>query len=278
MNILNKIFTVSNLNYILLRHTSIVNQKALTKLALPHINLLTDFNTLYQYLEHNYRNEYVFKNEMLNQLVINKGFDTTSALRELQISDCIADFAVANNKQFEIFEIKTGLDSLARLSNQLTNYYQAFKYVSVMMAPQYYPSIKTYLSTSDTGLYILHDNDLIETIQKPQPHVDQLTYQSIFSILRKQEYEAIIYKYYHHLSHADDMHYYRDSYHMITQLPLLDLQNELETQLKLRYLQLKPGRAKLIMDFPFSLRHAIYFSGYSNRKLAELRDIIYHEK
>lgn len=273
MNILNNVFTVSNLNHILLWKNSIVNEKVLKELELPHVDLLTDFNTLYYYLEHHYRNEYLFKNEMLNQLVISKGLNRVSALRELAIGNCIADFAVAD-QQFDVFEIKTGLDSLVRLSNQLTNYYQAFKYVSVMIAPQYYPEITTHLFTSDIGLYILHDNNQIETIREPQPHTDQLTYQSVFRILHKREYEAIIYKYHHHLSSADDMHYYCDSYCLIKQIPLLTLQNELEAQLKLRYLQLRPERAKLITDFPYALRHAIYFSNYGKNKLHDLHEIL----
>lgn len=77
---------------------------------------------VYKHLVIHYKNEYFFKNELLNQLAFSEE-DTT--IVELPVSGSIADF-IAVNDSATVYEIKTALDNFERLDTQLSNYSRAF--------------------------------------------------------------------------------------------------------------------------------------------------------
>lgn len=278
--ILQNVFTKCNLENIYVYHRSDINEKALhkIKLAPSKINIAHDFNSLYQYFDQNYRDEYIFKNELLKQLVIKVGIDKVSALRELAIADCIADLAVCKINDTEIFEIKTGLDSLSRLSNQLNNYYQAFTKVSVVSTPQYISQLKANLPIGSIGLYILHKNDQLEQVKAPDFNSNMLNYETIFYILRAKEKESIIKAYFGELPHVG-IYYYEDALlKMFKQIPILQAQKLLTEQLHLRLLGLYHQQPELLLDFPSSLYELIYFGNYSKRKVKQIQRLILDSK
>ena len=215
---------------------------------------------------------------MLKQLVIKVGTNKVSALRELAIAGCIADFAVCKANDTEIFEIKTGLDSLSRLANQLNNYYQAFTKVSVVSTPQYIKQLKANLPISSIGLYILHKNDRLEQVKAPDFNSSMLNYETIFFILRGKEKENIIKACFGKLPHVG-IYYYEDKLlKMFKQLPILQAQQLLNKQLQLRLLGIYQQQPELLLDFPSSLYELIYFGNYSKRKVKKLQELILNGK
>lgn len=278
--ILQNVFTKRNLENIYVYHHSNINEKALHKVGLipSKINIAHDFDSLYQYLDQNYRDEYIFKNELLKQLVIKVGTNKVSALRELAIADCIADFAVCKANDTEIFEIKTGLDSLSRLFNQLNNYYQAFTKVSVVSTPQHIKQLKANLPISSIGLYILHKNDRLEQVKAPDFNSSMLNYETIFFILRAKEKENIIKACFGKLPHVGIYYYEDELLKMFKQLPILQAQQLLNKQLQLRLLGTYHQQPELLLDFPSSLYELIYFGNYSKRKAKKLQELILNGK
>ena len=86
---------------------------------------------IYEHLDENYRNEYFYKNTLLNKLLLGKhSLRTTTALTEVPIAHSKADFVLVNGKAV-VYEIKTELDNFDRLNTQIADYYKAFSYVSV---------------------------------------------------------------------------------------------------------------------------------------------------
>ena len=74
---------------------------------------------IYHYVGKSYRNEYFYKNTLLNKLIINvHRVNTTTALTEVPIAKSKADFIMINGKAV-VYEIKTELDSFDRLENQI---------------------------------------------------------------------------------------------------------------------------------------------------------------
>ena len=70
---------------------------------------------IYQYVASNYRNEYFYKNTLLNKLLINAHrLRTTVALTEVPVAKSKADFIMINGKAV-VYEIKTALDTFDRL-------------------------------------------------------------------------------------------------------------------------------------------------------------------
>ena len=87
---------------------------------------------IYTILKKQYRNEYYYKNILFNKLLLGvHSLNTTTALTELPIADCKADFILINGKAV-VYEIKTELDNFDRLENQINNYYKAFDHVAVV--------------------------------------------------------------------------------------------------------------------------------------------------
>ena len=87
---------------------------------------------IYTVLKKGYRNEYYYKNTLLNKLLLGvHSVNTTTALTEIPISNSKADFVLINGKAV-VYEIKTELDNLERVENQINDYYKAFDHVAVV--------------------------------------------------------------------------------------------------------------------------------------------------
>ncbi len=80
----------------------------------------------YKILERSYPNEYILKNEFINQWIKKElGNDDSIVINEFRIGKAIADLAMFNGVS-RAFEIKTILDKEYRLSGQLTEYRKIF--------------------------------------------------------------------------------------------------------------------------------------------------------
>ena len=88
---------------------------------------------IYQKLKKGYRNEYFYKNTLLNKLLF-KNHDPykTTALTEIPVGKSKADFIMINGEAI-VCEIKTELDNFERLDSQLKDYYRAFDNVCVVV-------------------------------------------------------------------------------------------------------------------------------------------------
>ena len=147
---------------------------------------------IYKYIGNEYRNEYFYKNTLLNKLLINvHRINTTTALTEVPISKSKADFIMINGKAV-VYEIKTELDTFERLSSQINDYYKAFDHVCVVTSQSKLESLSIKLEQTPVGIYILTDCNTIKRIKEPSEYKDMLDTECIFKILNKSEYENVI--------------------------------------------------------------------------------------
>ena len=92
---------------------------------------------LYGLMMHHYRCEYVFKNELINEILLRHcTHPDTIVLSEFHVDKSIADIVMFNDISIA-YEIKTDYDSDKRLNHQLTDYNKLFD--------------KCYLVTSSDG-------------------------------------------------------------------------------------------------------------------------------
>ena len=97
---------------------------------------------IYEILEQEYRNEYVVKNTFLNTLLLEEySLDSTIAFSEFRVGDAIADLVLMNGVS-KAFEIKTELDSDARLYSQLNEYCQLFDECYIVIPKSQYKYYK----------------------------------------------------------------------------------------------------------------------------------------
>jgi hypothetical protein len=87
----------------------------------------------YKLLEKHYPNEYIIKNEFLNQWLKQElGNNNSLIFNELRIGKAIADLVMFNGIS-KVFEIKTILDKENRLANQLQEYKKLFNEVYIIV-------------------------------------------------------------------------------------------------------------------------------------------------
>ncbi|MFR6665957.1 MAG: sce7726 family protein, partial [Thomasclavelia spiroformis] len=230
---------------------------------------------IYHYMDHSYRNEYFFKNTILNQLLIKKhDLYNTVALTELPIGDSKADFIMINGRGV-VYEIKTDLDNLNRLNSQLSDYYKAFKYVNVVVGNKQYDKIKDILDESKVGIYVLGKNGNIRCKKKEKCNDCELSYETMFRILRKKEFESILLKHYGKLPEVNNFQYYRECLKWARRINIKTFQKDMLECLK--------KRMQLVVEdvfeetIPYELRFYTYFSK-ENHNQYELINEFWNEK
>lgn len=225
---------------------------------------------IYHYMDSSYRNEYYFKNTIFNQLLIKKhNLYNTTALTELPIADSKADFIMINGKGI-VYEIKTDLDNFNRLESQIADYYKAFKYVNVVVGYKQYEKIKELLVDSQVGIYVISKNGNLRCRKAAKCYDEQLSYETIFRILRKKEFESIILKHYGKLPEVNDFQYYRECFKWLSKINIKTFQKEMLHCLK--------QRTKLVVEdvfeemTPYELRFYAYFTKENNNQYQLIND------
>ena len=221
---------------------------------------------IYEYLNSTYRNEYFYKNTLLNKLIISSHrLKTTTALTEVPVAKSKADFIMINGKAV-VYEIKTELDTFERLESQIKDYYKAFDHVCVVTSEHQAEELISRFKDSPIGVYALSNKNTIKRIKEPEEYRDSLDKEQMFKILNKPEYESIVRKVKKELPNVTPVHYYRECKHI-----LCDLTIDIFYNLYLK--ELKKRNRIDVIDFdlvPYSLRFLVYFSKYGKCQLNEL--------
>lgn len=212
---------------------------------------------IYTELDREYRNEYFYKNTLLNKLLLGKhSINTTSALTEIPIDKSKADFVLINGKAV-VYEIKTDLDNFDRLQSQINDYYKAFDNVVVITGEAGVEKLERKVKAIDKpiGICVLQKNNRIKTVCEPKSYVKDLDKTVIFKIMRKQEYEHIIQKYYGELPLVSQFKYYKECKSRFMEIPINEIYNEFITILKKRMVITRDELNRV----PYELKFLAYF-------------------
>jgi len=213
---------------------------------------------IYTVLKKEYRNEYYYKNTILNKLLLGVHKPTTTtALTEITIGKSKADFVLINGRAV-VYEIKTELDNLDRLESQIANYFKAFTRVSVLTCEDHFDVLQKRLGGSPVGICILTKKDTIREKKKPQEYFANLNLDTMFRILRKQEYEEIIERHFGALPNVSQFEYYRTCKKMFCNIEKSIAYTAFVDILK------KRGRIDVEMynQIPYELKFLVYFSDF----------------
>ena len=223
---------------------------------------------IYHFMDCEYRNEYFYKNTILNQLLIKKhDLYNTAALTELPIGDSKADFIMINGRGV-VYEIKTDLDNLLRLENQIKDYYKVFSYVYVVVGNKQLPRVKEFLKDQKVGIYELTASGKLICRKKALCNKENLSYEAMFQVLRKAEFESILLKHFHELPEVNSFQYYRECQKWLERVNIITLQKDVMRCLKARTLMLVEN--KLEEKVPYELRFYAYFSKRINSNYQEI--------
>lgn len=225
---------------------------------------------IYHYLGSSYRNEYFYKNTLLNKLIINAHrLKTTTALTEVPIAKSKADFIMINGKAV-VYEIKTELDTFERLESQIADYYKAFDHVCVVTSESQAEDLLVKFADKPVGVYALSKKNTLKRLKEPVEYRAGLSKEQIFKILNKPEYESIVKKTNGVLPEVTPVKYYCECKKILCELPTADLYSLFLKELK------KRNRIDII-DFqkvPYALRFLVYFSKFKKNQLFELKEYL----
>ena len=230
---------------------------------------------IYHFMDCEYRNEYYYKNTILNQLLIKKhDLYNSAALTELPIGDSKADFIMINGRGV-VYEIKTDLDNLLRLENQIKDYYKVFSYVYVVVGNKQLSHVKEFLKDQKVGIYELTASGKLICRKKALCNKENLSYEAMFQVLRKAEFESILLKHFHKLPEVNSFQYYRECQKWLERVNIITLQKDVMKCLKARTLMLVEN--KLEEKVPYELRFYAYFSKKINSDYQEI-DTFWNER
>ncbi len=232
---------------------------------------------IYTCLGEYHRNEYYYTNTLLNKLLVGiHSVNTTTALSQVRIADHIADFVMINGEG-RVYEIKSDLDNLERLSDQLCDYFKAFSKVSILSSENEREHIEYILDGlgdigDAVGIYVLTENDTIFSKtngREPKEYNENLEYRNLFTLLRKKEYENIIKLYFGEIPQVAPVFHFKTCLSLFSQIPILTAQKMAFAELKKRNKITKVA----FENIPKELKSVVYFSDFS-RHLPEIEDLL----
>lgn len=195
--ILNRVFSQNTLKEITQSGNSIVLDNAFSfyfENKNEDLKNIDKFKDVYSVLKKQYRNEYFYKNTIINKLLLGRhSINTSTALSEIPLSKSKADIVLINGKAV-VYEIKTQLDSLDRLDNQILDYYKVFDHVEIITDDSHFNKIMEKYSKSPVGISTLTKKNTISQKKKPVKNTRLLEHNSMYKTLRKEEmiYNVII--------------------------------------------------------------------------------------
>lgn len=206
----------------------------------PSMPLGQFFDWIYNILFKNYRNEYIYKNVIANKILIGKhSLNTSHMLTEFRVGKCKADAVVVNGTS-TVYEIKSELDSFARLENQIQAYFEIFDHINVITSTSQADKLVSILPDA-AGILILTNRNTIATIRESKSNKNHINTNTLFDSLRKTEYLKVVKEYFGLVPDVPNTQIYRECKKLFCKIPpemAHDLAiNVLQTRSKPRVLQ-----------------------------------------
>lgn len=205
---------------------------------------------IYKALCDGYRCEYVYKNQIINDLLLKKyKLSNTIAINEFRVGNSIVDIAMFNGIS-RAFEIKTELDSDKRLNNQLLDYEKLFDECYIVTHESL---VDKYLNQKDdTGIIVLHKekNRLKLEEIRPAKRSNTIDCETLIKCLRTVEYKNIIESFYGKLPDVSSFKMFDTCLSMMKHIPVDELHILMMTEFKSRKIE-----KNVILSSPKELKH-----------------------
>lgn len=156
-------------------------------------SLLNNLDFLYLKLKKEYRCEYVYKNVITNKILLGRhSLNTSTLISELNVEKSKADIVILNGTS-TVYEIKTELDNLNRLENQIEDYLKCFDKVYVVTTFDNIIKLKEKLR-EEVGLIEYTKRDTLKEHRKAKSNKKNINKDVLFSLFRQYEMLNVIKK------------------------------------------------------------------------------------
>lgn len=147
--------------------------------------------SIYRLLQQEYRCEYIYKNNLLLNIIKKYRLQDTLAVNEFKIGTSKADLVLLNGSA-RVYEIKTEFDDFGKLSKQITDYEKFADTIHIVTNDKYAQKLKSEYGHSNVGIIVLNKNNQLIEEKEAQNNYDKFDFDTLFKILRKQEYLDLI--------------------------------------------------------------------------------------
>jgi hypothetical protein len=238
----------------------------------------TSYNTnldiiksLYKSLQKQYRCEYVYKNNLFLEIFKKEKLETTLMLNELKVGASKADLVLLNGS-IRVYEIKTELDGLGKLSKQLNDYQKFADKVYVVTDKKFAEKIKVKYANTNIGIIVLDTKNKLETIKEANENSSLFEFETIFKILRKQEYLDLVFDNYGFIPDVPNTKIFRACYELLAKMDIVDFQKQVLSKLKERKL-LNPDLLKS-RNTPKELKHICNTLDFNEQEYQKLYNFL----
>lgn len=199
-----------------------------------------------------YRNEYVYKNLIALQLMLDRHPPGAANLHsELNVYTSKADVVIVNGTS-SAYEIKSELDNLDRLDKQLEDYQLVFDHTYVVTHRDCASVFRDRLPES-VGLVLLEETGALCEIVPAHSNRAYVSVEAVFFMLRKAEYTAVLQEHFGYAPQVSNVHYMRTCLELFKQLTPTEAHDHMVQCLKQR--DVKKRREAFARMLPRSLRH-----------------------
>lgn len=234
----------------------------------PDATLGELFDSAHSRLSRDYRSEYLYKNALVSRIIFGRHRPTTaSALIEVPVGASVLDVAIFNGTS-TAYEIKTDLDSFARLDKQLNDYATCFEQVNVVTSIERAGTAAA-LAPEHVGVIGLRRNGSLATIRKSSAGLTRLRLIDMFQMLRQGEALAVLRKTLDYEVDVAAGDLWLRSRDLFTSLPVDVAHYAYVEQLRLR--GMRGGAVAADSRFPSSLRAAAYEAELSSSGQTRLK-------
>lgn len=219
-----------------------------------NINTYYDYiQYIYRVLRNQYRNEYIYKNTFINDLLLSKyGFKNTIAINEFRVGNSIADIVMFNGTS-KAFEIKTELDTDKRLSGQLTDYTKIFKECYIITHESL---VAKYLGEDDhIGIIVLVERPKSVVMHEVRAAREnkEIDVDTLIRSIRTPEYKNIVKNHYGELPEMNSFNMFETCKGLMKQIPSDKLHDLFIEELKKR-----KSNTDIINSFCIELRQMCF--------------------
>ena len=224
-------------------------------------NYLDYIKYAYSELGKNYRNEYFFKNSIINEAIIKHySLEETIAFSEFKVGKSIADLALFNGYS-KSFEIKTKMDSPKRLTGQLMDYQKLFNFNYIVTESS---QTEKYLKEDDnSGVIGLHYQKGKIQLTEVRSASDNQSFDAEIAMkcMRTNEYKYVVKKYYGYLPQMTSFNMYEVCLAMIQEIPIKRL-----NELFIKAIKSRKNNTEILTKFELELRQLALAMNLNDKK------------
>ncbi len=208
--------------------------------------------SLYKILQKKYRCEYIYKNHLFLDIIKEYGLKDTLTLNEFKIASSKADLVLLNGS-VRVFEIKTELDDFTKLSKQLNDYQKFADKVFVVTDERSAEKLSVEYANTNIGIIVLDAKNKLKTIKEANNNTSLFDFDTIFKILRKQEYLDLVADNFYVIPDVPNTQIFKACYKLLASKDIVEFQKQVMNKLKARKL-LSPHLLKS-SNTPKELKH-----------------------